>query len=43
MLELMAGVTGFSRWGFWPGGAVSLIVVVAGVVKKRVFRQACCR
>lgn len=42
-VPVMDGVTGFSRWGMWPGVLVSLVVLVFGVVKKRVSRQACCR
>ena len=42
-VPVMAGVTGFSRWGFWPGVVVSFIVVVIGGSKSGVSRRVSSR
>ena len=33
-VRVIEGVTGFSRWGIWPGTAVSAVILIVGVIKK---------
>jgi apolipoprotein N-acyltransferase len=39
-VPVIAGVTGFSRWGLWPGAAISVLVLAVTLWRKESFREA---